>query len=49
MSIENLSLLCIPFKLEPMPIPLPLLEPSHRHGNAADDEVDLRWAGAASG
>ncbi len=53
-SIDNLSLICIPFTLEPIPVPYPKDEPRSnrcdRAGeHAANDAFDLRWAGAAAG
>ncbi len=53
MSIENLSLICIPFTLAPTPVACPTDEPgshqAHRAGpRETDAELDLRWAGIAA-
>ena len=52
-SIENLSLICIPFTLESMPVAYPADESGshqdHRGGSLeTDNELDLRWAGIAA-
>ncbi len=53
MSIENLSLICIPFTLESLPVACPTDEPGSHPGHRAgsretDAELDLRWAGIAA-